>query len=315
MTMRIYSSFDSVEKDCYGGAVALGTFDGLHIGHRTIIDGAISSGTRPVGVLTFANHPLSVIAPDMEPLYLVSRSVRRELLAEIGIDFLVELEFTAELAAMPPELFVERMILALHPTAVTVGENYSFGAYGKGTSEMLGRLAMQMSEQLTGVPCRVDTFPLTRTEDGIAVSSTRIREAVQAGDVARAAVLLGRPFSMEGMVIHGDEQGRTIGFPTANLMPDERQAVPNNGAYAVYASVDDEGRRIPAIAAVTNKPTAGGRERRLEVHLLDFAGDIYGSQLRVSFIEKLRDERRFASFQELKEQLEKDKQQATEILK
>ncbi|MDO4203701.1 MAG: riboflavin biosynthesis protein RibF [Selenomonadaceae bacterium] len=313
--MKIYTNFNDIVKDCHGGAVALGTFDGLHVGHRTIIGGALASGKRPAGVVTFANHPLSVLAPDKEPLYIISRDERRKQLAELGIDFLVELEFTAELAAMPPEVFAERLISALRPAAVMVGENYSFGAHGAGDAELLSRYAGELSEKLTGEECQVVVFPLTKTEDGLTVSSTRIREAVQAGKVAEAAVLLGRPFLMDGIVVHGDEQGRTIGFPTANIIPDERQAIPANGAYAVYATMEGDSRMQPAIAAITNKPTAGGRERRLEVHLLDFAGDIYESRLRVSFVEKLRDERKFASFQELKEQLEKDKEQAKEILK
>ena len=313
--MRIYNSFENIDERFYGGAVALGTFDGLHIGHRTIVDGALSAGKACAGVITFANHPLSVIAPDKEPPCIISSKERREQLAALGIDFLVELEFTKELAAMSPEAFVEKLVRSVRPAAVMVGENYSFGARGAGNTALLHRIAGELSEKLTGSACQVISFPLTKTEDGRTVSSTRIREVIQTGEVAEAAQLLGRPFTMEGCVLHGDEQGRTIGFPTANISLNDRQAVPPNGAYAVYADIEGESRTLPGIAAITNKPTAGGRERRLEVHLLDFSGDLYGKNLRVSFTERLREERKFSSFAELKEQLERDKQQAKTILR
>ncbi len=312
--MRIYNSFENIDACFSGGAVALGTFDGLHIGHRTIIDGALSAGKGCAGVITFANHPLSVIAPEKEPPCIISSRERREQLTALGIDFLVELEFTKELADMSPEAFVEKLVLSIRPSAIMVGENYSFGARGAGNAKSLCRIAGELSEKLMGSSCQVTSFPLTKTDDGRTVSSTRIREVIQTGAVAEAAQLLGRPFTMEGCVLHGDEQGRTIGFPTANIMLNDRKAVPANGAYAVYASIEGNSRTLAGIAAITNKPTAGGRERRLEVHLLDFSDDLYGKNLKVSFIEQLREEKKFSSFAELKEQLEKDKQQAKTIL-
>lgn len=315
LKMKIYNSFAEMESSCYGGAIALGTFDGLHVGHRKIIYGALASGIRPVGIVTFANHPLSVIAPEQEPPQLVSPAERRKLLGEQGIDFLLELTFTGQLAHQPPESFVKDLLKALRPRVILVGENFTFGAGGRGTADTLASCVAEVSAGLTGQTCQVVKVPLICTEDGAVVSSTRIRQAVQGGKVLEAAFLLGRPFTMEGSVVHGDQQGRTIGFPTANLALEERLAVPANGAYAVYAAIAGENGRLPGIAAITSKPTAGGRERRLEVHLLDFAGDIYGKNLQVSFVDRLRAERRFNSFEELKAQLEQDKLRAKKILK
>lgn len=313
--MKIYNSFAALESSCYGGAIALGTFDGLHVGHRKIICGALAGEIKPVGIVTFANHPLSVIAPEKEPPRLVSPAERRKLLEDLGIDFLIELEFTGQLANQPPESFVKDLLKALRPRVILVGENFTFGLGGRGTADALAGCTAEFSESLTGQMCQVVKTPLICTEDGAVVSSTRIRQAIQAGQVLEAAFLLGRSFTMEGSVIHGDQQGRTIGFPTANLAPEEKLAVPANGAYAVYAVVSGDSSRRMGIAAITNKPTVGGREKRLEVHLLDFVGDIYGKTLQVSFVDRLRPERKFTSFEALKAQLEQDKLRAKEILK
>lgn len=315
MKMKIYNSFAEVEDSCYGGVIALGTFDGLHVGHRKIIYDALTFGVRPVGIVTFANHPLSVIAPEEEPPQLISRLERRRLLAEQGIDFLIELPFTGQLANQPPESFAKDLLKAVRPRVILVGENYTFGAGGRGTADALANCAAEFSAEFTGQLCQVGKVPLICTEDGAAVSSTRIRQAVQGGNVLVAAVLLGHFFTMDGRVVPGDQHGRTIGFPTANLIPEEKLVVPANGAYAVYAALEGENARRPGIAAITNKPTAGGREKRLEVHLLDFAGDLYGKNIQVSFVDLLREERKFASFGELQKQLEQDKLRAKEILK
>lgn len=177
--MKIYNSFAEMESSCYGGAIALGTFDGIHVGHRKIIYGALASGIRPVGIVTFANHPLSVIAPEQEPPQLVSPAERRKLLGEQGIDFLLELKFTGQLADQPPESFVKDLLKALRPRVILVGENFTFGAGGQGTADTLASCVAEVSAGLTGQTCQVVKVPLICTEDGAVVSSTRIRQAVQ----------------------------------------------------------------------------------------------------------------------------------------
>ena len=290
-----------------GCIVAVGTFDGVHIGHQALISRAVSLA-REAGVscvvFTFRNHPMSVLAPDRVPPSLSSPEERRRVFASLGVDFMIEELFTKELAALSAEDFLTRLVGELAPQAVVVGENFSFGAGGHGTPEFLTEKGKEMG-------FHVEKMPLL-SYAGQTVSSTRIRALLSEGDVRLAGELLGRPFSMAGVVVHGDERGRTLGFPTANLLPPKGEACPANGAYAVRVVLGSGEEKI-GVANVGSNPTFDGNEHRVETHLLDFSGDLYGQDITVRFVERLRAEKKFPSPEALVGQIRRDEQKAREI--
>jgi len=262
-------------------AVALGTFDGVHLGHRRVLDAALAAGPTPT-VVTFDPHPRVALGYGVELLVPLQR--RLELLSEAGIEETLVVDFDLELAQLPPEEFAERVLRPLGTEVVVAGSNFRFG---RGRAGDLGRL-----ERL-GFDVR--PVPLV---DG--VSSTRIRDLLRAGEVERAAKLLGRPSELAGTVVAGDARGGTLGFPTANLRPEPGVLVPGYGIYAGTA----DGHRA-AISIGTN-PHYGGDERRIEAFLLDFAGDLYGKRLSLELWQRLRDEQAFGSEAELVAQIDRD---------
>ncbi len=295
------------EKKLRGCVVAVGTFDGVHIGHQALISRAVSlarGADVPCVVFTFQNHPLSVLAPVRVPPFLSSPEERRRVFASLGVDFVIEEPFTKELASLSAEEFLSRLVEALAPRAVVVGENFSFGAGGCGTPEFLAAQGKIMG-------FRVEKVPLL-SHAGETVSSTRIRKLLLTGDVRLAGELLGRLFSIAGIVVHGDERGRMLGFPTANLLPPNGEACPANGAYAVRVVLENGEEKI-GVANVGSNPTFGGNERRVEAHLLDFSGDIYDERITVRFVERLRAEKKFPSPELLVGQIRRDEQKAREI--
>jgi riboflavin kinase / FMN adenylyltransferase len=262
-------------------AVALGTFDGVHRGHRAVIDALRATGLRST-VLTFDPHPRLVLGYDVQLLTTFER--RLELLEEAGPDEVLVVEFTQELSRHEPEEFVADYLTAIGTRVVVAGENFRFGAGRRGDVALLRSLGLDVRPVLL-VP---------------GVSSSRIRELVREGDLPGAAALLGRPFELEGDVVYGDRRGGTLGFPTANLSPDPRALVP---AYGIYAG-EALGHRVAASIGVN--PHYGGSERRIEAFLLDFEGDLYGSRLRLELWERLREERAFASEEDLVAQIAAD---------
>ena len=251
-------------------AVAIGTFDGVHVGHRAVIGATLKPGLTPT-LVTFDPHPREVLGYDV---VLVSTLQRRlELLAELGVEETLVVEFTPELAALEPEAFAEQYVLAPGAELVVAGEGFCFGARRSGDIETFGRL---------GVEAR--TVPLVPD-----VSSTRIRQLVAAGDVRAGAALLGRPVEVEGIVVSGDARGGTLGFPTANLRADHSLLVPEYGIYA-GAALDHR-----AAVSIGINPHYGGAERRIEAFLLDFEGDLYGKRVVVELWDRLRDEAVFES--------------------
>ena len=269
------------ELDARPRAVALGTFDGVHRGHRRVLDAAVAAGQAPT-VVTFDPHPRVALGYGVELLTSLER--RLELLAEAGIDEALMVEFDLELAQLGPEEFVERVLLPIGTDVVLAGTNFRFGRGRSGDLELLRRLDLD-----------VRAVPLVE-----GVSSTRIRDLLRAGEVERAARLLGRPAEIEGTVVAGDARGGTLGFPTANLRPEPGLLVPGYGIYAGAA----DGRRA-AISIGTN-PHYGGGERRIEAFLLDFDGDLYGRKLRLQLWQRLRDELAFESEDELVTQIGRD---------
>ncbi len=291
-----------------GSVVAVGTFDGVHIGHQALISRAVSlarDAGLPCALFTFQNHPLSVLAPDRVPPTLSSLRERRGIFEALGVDLVVEESFTQALAALPAEVFLSRLVASLSPRIVVVGENFSFGAGGRGTPSFLAEKGKELG-------LRVENVPLLSYKNE-PVSSTRIRALLSTGDVKTAGVLLGRPFTISGIVVHGDERGRTLGFPTANLLPPRGRACPANGAYAVRVSLEN-GAEHNGVANVGANPTFDGNEKRVEAHLLDFSGNLYDERIVVRFVERLRPEKKFPSPAALVVQIREDERTARKLL-
>ncbi len=264
--------------------VAVGEFDGVHLGHREVIDGSDT-------VLTFEPHPLAIIRPEAAPRLLTSLDAKIELIAQLGVQELVVIGFDDRFAAQTPTEFVEQVLVGtLRATHVSVGENFRFGHGAAGDTEMLG------------ADPRFETRVVRLVEvDGEIVSSSHIRALVSAGDVEHAARFLGSPFQMRGEVVHGDQRGRLLGFPTANIVPDEELVCPGHGVYAAWAD------GACAAVSVGVRPTFGtGRAVLVEAFLLDRDEDLYGRVLRVDFVARLRGERRFDTVEALVEQMRID---------
>jgi riboflavin kinase / FMN adenylyltransferase len=275
--------------------LAVGEFDGVHLGHREVIRGADT-------VLTFEPHPRTVVAPDSAPKLLMSLEIKADLIAELGVTELVVIPFDGTFAAQSPQEFIDHVLLGqLGAERVSVGENFRFGHRARGDAALL-------REQ--------DAFETRVVElvelDGEIISSTHIRGLVSAGDVAAAARFLGAPFQLRGTVAHGDKRGQTLGFPTANLVPDPRLVVPDHGIYACRAEVDGE-THVAAVNVGIRPTFKTGRGLLVEAFLLDFEGDIYGRELRLDFLERLRGEKRFDSVDALVEQMGADVQETRRI--
>jgi riboflavin kinase/FMN adenylyltransferase len=271
--------------------VAVGEFDGVHLGHREVIRGSDT-------VLTFEPHPLQVIRPEAAPKLLTSLDRKVELLEGLGVEELVLIEFDRAFAQRSAQEFIDGVLAGtLQATRVSVGENFRFGHKAAGDPALL-------AEQ--------DAFETRVTRlveiDQEIVSSTLIRHLIQLGDVERANRLLGDPFQLRGTVVEGDRRGRTLGYPTANLVPDEALVYPGHGVYAAYAN----GR--PAAVSVGVRPTFGtGRGVLVEAFLIDFEGDLYGTELRLDFVRRLRGERAFPTVDALVEQMGKDVAEAASV--
>ncbi|HEY2601365.1 MAG TPA: bifunctional riboflavin kinase/FAD synthetase [Thermoleophilaceae bacterium] len=271
--------------------VAVGTFDGVHLGHREVIRGNDT-------VLTFDPHPLAVVRPDVLPKLISSYPIKRDLIAGLGVDELVVIPFDEEFSKKTADEFIDEVLVdRLQATHVSVGENFQFGQKAKGSPALLS--------ERTDFKTRV--VPLVEVQ-GETVSSSHIRGLVAAGEVKEAADFLGGPFLFQGEVVHGDKRGRELGFPTANIVPSPELVVPGHGVYAAWAHGQ------PAAVNVGVRPTfVTGRGLLIEAFLLDFDGDLYGDDLRVAFVERLRGEKRFESVDDLIAQMELDVQRAREI--
>jgi len=272
-------------------SVAVGTFDGVHLGHREVIAGSDS-------VLTFEPHPVSVVAPQHTPKLLTTLARKAELIAGLGVQELIVIPFDADFARRSAASFVDDVLVgAVGATRVAVGENFRFGHKAQGDAALL-----RSDGRFDAV-----VHPLLEV-DGEVVSSSHIRGLLQAGEVAEANRMLGQPFRLSGEVAHGDERGRALGFPTANLIPDEALACPGHGVYACLA----DGR--PAAVSIGVRPTfTTGRGELIEAYILDFEGDLYGSVLQLDFLARLRGERRFESSEALIEQMRADVRRTREV--
>jgi riboflavin kinase/FMN adenylyltransferase len=285
--MRVTNLFDAEPRP---RRVAVGEFDGVHLGHREVIRGNDT-------VLTFEPHPLQVVRPEAAPKLLTTLEAKAELIAALGVDELVLIPFDDGFAHQSPHEFIEHMLVErLQATRVSVGENFRFGHRAEGDPSMLsadGRFETRV-------------VPLVEV-DGEVVSSSHIRALVSAGEVDVAARFLGAPFQLRGEVVTGDRRGRTLGFPTANLVPDEALVCPGHGVYAARAGVERTGDEACAAVSVGVRPTFGtGRAVLVEAYLIDRDVDLYGETLKIDFLARLRGERRFDTIEALIEQMHRD---------
>ncbi len=278
-------------------AVALGMFDGVHIGHRALIahltEEAKKRRAEPV-VCTFSNHPMDVLGNGAKLLTGVKE--RNAILRSLGVSEVCSEPFTERIAALSPEAFADELCRQRDVRLVAVGYNYSFGAGGRGTPETLARLGEERGFS-------VDVIPPVLCE-GEPVSSTRIRRAIEAGDVEQAAAMLGRRYSLSGRVVKNRRIGRRIGFPTANIELDPRRVLPKIGVYATYTYVG--GAAYRSITNIGTNPTVGGERLTIETHLLGFDEDVYGKDMTVAFRFFIRGERTFESVDALRGQIERD---------
>jgi riboflavin kinase / FMN adenylyltransferase len=271
--------------------VAIGTFDGVHVGHRAVIDDADT-------VLTFEPHPLQVIRPEAAPKLIMPFEVKRDVIEGLGVQELVIIPFDRAFSTITAEEFYARVLVeTLAARRVSVGENFRFGVKARGDPEMLA----SREEFETRV------VPLVEV-DGEVVSSSRIRSLVAAGEVDIAMRCLDAPFLLEGTVTRGDGRGRGLGFPTANIVPSDELVCPGHGVYAAFANGH------PAAVSVGVRPTfQTGRAVLVEAYLIDFDGDLYGKSLRIAFIARLRGERRFPGVEELIAQMHRDVEEARDL--
>lgn len=293
--MQTYPSLEAAASSgaLRGTAVCLGNFDGVHLGHQALFARAATLGK--VVALTFEPHPGKVLQPELAPRLIATPARKLELLEAAGVFACIVQPFTKEFARTTPEAFEALLFDALGAKAVVVGADFTYGSKRAGTVERLATAAAARGAVVSTVA------PVT--VEGVVVSSSRVREYVLEGRVEAAARLLGRPFDLAGVVVTGQQRGRTIGFPTANVdTPNELR--PGPGVYAILVTVD--GATYGGACNIGVKPTFGGGEVTIECNLFDFSGDLYGRTLRVAFVERLRGEQRFAGVEALKAQIERD---------
>lgn len=294
-------------------AVSVGSYDGIHRGHRTVLSTvrelAGERGLDPA-VVSFDQHPAAVVNPDAAPLLLTDHEQRMELFADVGVRWLYLLRFDEARAATTSEEFVEQVLVgALNAKLVVVGSDFHFGKGRSGSVESLAEMGENLGFEVV-------SLDLLGSEDGIdKISSTAIRSALAEGDVESVNAMLGRRYEVRGAVVQGDQRGRQIGFPTANIAYEAGRAWPANGVYAAWTELDD-GRREPTVVNIGLRPTFYDNAEwpLLEAHLLDFDGDLYGQVLRVEFEARLRAERRFSGIDEIRQQLATDVEAARAAL-
>jgi riboflavin kinase / FMN adenylyltransferase len=291
-----------------GVVVALGNFDGVHLGHQAVLRRAVEEGRRrgmKVVAATFHPHPRSVVGSGNPPRLLTPVGLRRELLLGYGADEVVVIPFDLDLSRKSPEQFIRDVLVGeIGAAVVVVGENFRFGHRAAGDVRDLGRLMQEVG----GTAVAVEVRGAGREGE---ISSTRIRALISEGEIAEAAGLLGRPYVLRGEVVMGDKRGRTIGFPTANVLPDPDAVIPARGVYAGFVLVGEE--RYAACTNVGVAPTFDRAERRVEAHLMDFEGDLYSRVVDVSFVKRIREERRFSGVDELTGQIRRDVEEARNI--
>jgi riboflavin kinase/FMN adenylyltransferase len=287
--------------------LAIGVFDGVHAGHRYLLKQLQKRAAEKhllSGVLTFNPHPQSVLHPDDQLPWLSNLEDRVTTLQQLGVDIVAVLTFTPKLAQLTAQDFMSLLKKYLKMRGIMVGPDFALGRGGEGNISLLRTLGNQMEFSVEVIP--------PYTINGELVSSTLIRQALIQGDMKRVEKLMGHHFYLRGKVITSDKRGRALGFPTANLESKPQQALPNNGIYATITHVD--GKQFPSATNIGTRPTFGEGRKMVENHLLNYKGNLYGKEIRVEFVQKLRDEKRFASSEELKTQIERDVRKVQALL-
>jgi len=299
--MHTFLSPGEFRSDGRKVSLAIGMFDGVHLGHQQVIRQAVGDAEQHEGLavaITFDRHPNSIVAPERVPPLIYTQPQKLRALASLGVNATLVIPFTREFSVQSAEAFIRLLAENFGPVhSICVGSSFVFGHKRSGNVDLLQQLGRKVGFIVHGLAAV--------SLDNEVVSSTRIRESVRQGDLNRASQMLGREYALSGAVVRGDELGRKIGFPTANLDV-TGLLVPPNGVYAVHAYIDGERRR--AVANIGMRPTLRNAvpELRVEAHLLDFSGDIYGKDIELTFVEKLRDEQKFSSIEELREQIGRD---------
>ncbi len=303
--MKIYSDWRALPAVARGASVAVGNFDGVHIGHMAVLRAAHAA--RPDAqraVLTFEPHPREFFRPQDAPFRLTLAAERAAALEALGVEILYQLPFNAEFSHLTAEAFVQEVLFSgIGAAHLTCGADFAFGHRRGGDVAFLAARAEALGVGLTIVP------PVSDAQGPI--SSSRIRRLLQDGYPERAAALLGRPHSIRGEVVQGDARGRSLGFPTANIQLG-RHLEPQRGAYAVTVKL--EGRLVKGVANIGQRPTVGGTESRLEAHFFDFEGDLYGREIAVQLCHFIREEQKFPNFDTLKAQIARDAREARRVL-
>ncbi|MBC9006040.1 bifunctional riboflavin kinase/FAD synthetase [Micromonospora aurantiaca] len=299
--MQRWRGYEAAPGGWGRSVVTIGVFDGVHRGHQATIGHAVARA-RELGVksvvVTFDPHPAEVVRPGSHPAVLTEPARKAELIEALGVDVLCVVPFTVEFSRLPPEAFVHDVLVAyLHAALVVVGDNFRFGHRAAGDVPLLERLGRTFGFAVEGAPLVA--------EAGTVFSSTYIRSCVDAGDVGAAAAALGRPHRVEGVVVRGDQRGRELGYPTANLLTHRYAAVPADGVYAARL-VRRDGEPLAAAVSIGTNPTFSGRERRVEAYALDFSGDLYGERLALDFVAHLREQRTYDAIEPLVAQIAED---------
>ncbi|MFI1989282.1 bifunctional riboflavin kinase/FAD synthetase [Actinoplanes sp. NPDC020271] len=310
--MQRWRGLESVPGGWGRSVVTIGVFDGVHRGHQAIIGHAVKRA-RDMGlqsvVMTFDPHPSEVVRPGSHPAVLTESVRKAELIEQLGVDALCVVPFTPEFSRLGPEEFVHDVLVeALHAADVVVGDNFRFGHKATGDVTLLETLGRTFG-------FTVEEAPLV-SADGVVFSSTYIRSCVDAGDVRAAAAALGRPHRLAGVVVRGDQRGRELGFPTANLMTHRYAAVPADGVYAAWLTRGGENAgRWPASVSIGTNPTFEGRERRVEAYALGFSGDLYGERISLDFVAHLREQRTYDAIEPLVAQIRADVEETRVLLR
>jgi riboflavin kinase / FMN adenylyltransferase len=313
-----WRGLDAVPSGWGRSVVTVGVFDGVHRGHQQLIGAAVAAGRArglPTVLITFDPHPAEVVRPGSHPAILTSAERKAELVAELGVDAMCVLPFTAEFMRLPPETFTHSVLVEqLHAAHVVFGENFTYGFKAAGTVESLTREGRRFGFGVEGVALA----HLSDVED-VTISSTFIRACVAAGDMASAAVALGRPHRVEGVVVRGDRRGRELGYPTANVESPPYTAIPADGVYAGHLVLRDprtgaSRERHPAAVSVGTNPTFRGSRRTVEAYVLDWDGDLYGEHVGVEFVARLRPMLAFPDVDALLAAMAKDVADTREVL-
>jgi riboflavin kinase/FMN adenylyltransferase len=306
--MKVFKGIGEITPEFRSSVITIGNFDGIHLAHQEILQRVVREAglrrSRSI-VITFDPHPQKVLHPERRPFYLLTTLDEKvKLIESLGLDAVLLIAFTQAFSAMTAEAFVREILWdKLRIQKVFIGHDYAFGNRKQGNEDFLRSMGGMLGFEVESI----NTFTVSDTT----VSSTNIRKAVLGGDVAKAALLLGHPYSLSGTVIRGYQRGREIGIPTANIEPG-KELLPANGVYAVV--VDLEGVRHAGVLNVGFNPTFSNEKLSVEVHIMNFDGELYGKGLTVSFIERIRSEMKFESPQKLVDQILRDKAKAGEIL-